>query len=151
MKIYFLACLKTHNIQTKFVSWTSASLGVDTARTTDLKRSKRSHSICCHAQDIKAGGRKRKGGHVPSCGVLSFWVTSTCDGTLLYWEWLNIWLPTESGELTPCFALLMWAAFAFPLKFSLSQPTLRSEKLSYFYPSNSFPQWEQTRSEQVAA
>lgn len=43
-----------------------------------------------------------------------------CDGALLSWWWLNC-LPMVGSEFIPCFGLLVWAIFAFPIKLSLSQ------------------------------
>ena len=43
------------------------------------------------------------------------------DGALLSWRWLNTCLPMGSSELIPCFALPLCAAFALPIKLSLSQ------------------------------
>jgi len=45
------------------------------------------------------------------------------DGALLSWRWLNTCLPMGSSERIPHLALLARAAFAFPIKLSLSQPT----------------------------
>jgi len=44
------------------------------------------------------------------------------DGAPLSWRWLNTSLLMESGELIPCFALLVCAAFGLLVKLSLSQP-----------------------------
>ena len=52
----------------------------------------------------------------------------------LFWRWLNGCLPMESSEFIPCFVLLVWAAFAFPIKLSVSQ-----SMSSLFYPSDSLP------------
>lgn len=51
-------------------------------------------------------GRKKEewGRHLEGWS-LSSQVTITCDGALLFWRWLNTWLPMRSSELTPCFAL----------------------------------------------
>ena len=54
---------------------------------------------------------------------MSSQVTITREGALLSWGWLNAGLPMGRGEGMPCFALLACAAFAFPIKLSLSQPT----------------------------
>ena len=59
-------------------------------------------------------------------GHLALWhlsspVTVTRDGALLPWGWWNICLLMVNSELIPCFALLVCAAFAVPLKLSLSQ------------------------------
>jgi len=60
-------------------------------------------------------------------GCLELWclssqVTVMRDEALLCWKWLNICLPMGNSKLIPYFALLAHAAFALPLKLSLSQP-----------------------------
>ena len=50
---------------------------------------------------------------------LSSQVTTMGDGALLSWRCL----PVGSGELIPCFDLLVHAASALPVKLALSQPT----------------------------
>ena len=80
------------------------------------------HTIWHHAQHIKLGKEEGRGGHL-EWWRLSSQVTVMCDGALLSRRWLNTCLPMGSGEWIPCFALLACAAFALPIKLSLSQPT----------------------------
>ena len=77
------------------------------------------HTTPCAA--YKAG-RRRKG---QTFGVMVFVFPSNryTWWSLLWWRWLNTCLPMGSSELIPCSALLVGAAFASPIKLSLSQPT----------------------------
>ena len=81
-----------------------------------------SHTIWRHAQHIKLGEEEGRRAHLERWR-LSSQVTVTRDGALLSWRWLNSCLTMGSGEWIPCFALLVCAAFALPVKLSLSQPT----------------------------
>lgn len=64
---------------------------------------------------------------------LSSQVTVTCDRAWLSWGWLNTCWPMGS-EWISCLALLVWTAFALPIKLSLTQPTLFSLSLFWFSP-----------------
>jgi len=72
--------------------------------------------------DVVLGEEEGRGG-CSKLWRLSSQVTVTCDGALLYWRWLNTCLPMGSSERIPSFALLAPAAFALPVKLTLSQPT----------------------------
>lgn len=76
--------------------------------------------ISCSA--YKTGKRRRR-----KKGSSEFWslysqVTTACDEMLLSWGWLNTCLCMVSGELIPCFSMLVCAAFALLIKLFLSQP-----------------------------
>lgn len=79
------------------------------------------HTTWHHAQHIKLGeegGRRR----CSEWWHLSFQVTVTRDGALLFWRWFNMGLLIGSGELIPCFSLLLCVAFTIfisPHEFSL--------------------------------
>lgn len=70
------------------------------------------HMASCSAS--KAGGRRRKGGHLEWRCLFSQ-VTATRDGILLSWGWLNTSLPVGSKERIPGFALHACVAFASPI------------------------------------
>ena len=76
------------------------------------------HMASCSA--YKAGGRRKRGHselwHLPSQ------VTITRDGALLSWRWLNTCLPMGNSGWIPCFVLIVYVAFALPIKLPLSEP-----------------------------
>jgi len=98
-------------------------LGGDTTRATDPTRPK-GYSMPCDIvrSNKKLGEEEGSGGH-SEWWRFSSQVTVSRDGALLSWGWLNTCLPTRSSEWIPCFALLACAAFALPIKLSLSQPS----------------------------
>ena len=75
---------------------------------------------CAHQDKLGEGGR-REGRSEWWC--VSSRVTVVCDKALLSWRCLNTCLPMGSWEWIPYFALLARAAFALPVKWSLSQLT----------------------------
>ena len=80
----------------------------------------------------KLGEEEGRGGHL-ALWRLASQVTVTRGGARLPWGWPNTCLPVGSGEWIPCFALLVCAAFALPVKLFLSQP------LSFTFLSDSSP------------
>lgn len=72
------------------------------------------HMTSCSA--CKSGGRRRKKGNIQS---YSTWLPH--DGAWLSWRWLSTCPSLGSGEQIPCLAWLAPAAFALPIKVSLSQ------------------------------
>lgn len=68
---------------------------------------------------MKVKRKRRKKGHSELWCLLSL-VTVMCGGALLSWGDLNNCLPMGSGELTPCFPLLVYMTFTFPTKMSIS-------------------------------
>jgi len=69
---------------------------------------------------IKSREEGGRGGH-SELWPLSSQVTIMCDGALLSWKWLNTCLLMGNTGLILYFALLAHAAFALPVKLSLSQ------------------------------
>lgn len=68
------------------------------------------HVVVCSA--YRAGSR-RKGG-IFRVMLFVFQITTTCDGALLSWSWLNTCLTTANGEGIPCFALFVFTIYLNP-------------------------------------
>jgi len=63
------------------------------------------HKTSCST--YKAGGRRRKWGDIGSYGILSSQVTTTSDGAMLSWRWLNTYLEVVN-ELLVLLCLCAW-------------------------------------------
>lgn len=90
-------------------------------------------TIWHHAQQYKAGVRRRKCvGAVQSDGIC-LRLSVTRDGAWLSRGWVNACPPVGGGDWVPCVTLPAHSAVALPVKQSLSQ----THKFSCFHPSDS--------------
>lgn len=91
--------------------------GEGTAGAADHDWSETVQTSWCHAEHIKLGGEEeREIICVPSHRCM--WWSS-----ILGMEWLNTFLPLETGGGIPCFSLPMYVTFALPVQLSLAQPS----------------------------